>query len=62
MPSSVRYIGHNVFVDCIRLKQIDFGGTVEEWENIDIGINEEISVVCKDGVYMPGNKAKGREE
>lgn len=54
IPSSVTYIGAYAFVNMISLKNIYFGGTINEWEAIEKGnywtvYVSDCIVHCKDG-------------
>ena len=58
MSNGVKYIGEMVFMACPELKEIDFNGTVSEWEDIEKeaywkeGTNSEIfKVICTDGEF-----------
>ena len=37
LPSSIKYIYSNAFASCTALSEIHFGGTVEDWCNIEYG-------------------------
>mgnify|MGYP003291634405 CR=1 FL=1 len=55
IPTSVTYIGNDVFVECGNLKTVYYGGTYEELEeiqNIDsIFYGVAVDLVCSDGTY-----------
>ncbi len=39
LPESLERIGNTVFMGCNNIEDIYFGGTKEQWENVDIGMN-----------------------
>lgn len=54
IPASVTEIKYTAFKDCPALETINFGGTVEQWWNIDKGVNWDeytdfYTVICTNG-------------
>ena len=39
IPSSVTSIGDYAFYDCNKLKEVNYQGTVEQWNKIEIGVD-----------------------
>ena len=56
LPSSIEKIDKSCFAYCVRLKNIYFLGTVEQWNNIEKidgwneGTKSPITVTCSDGI------------
>ena len=53
LPASLEHISNWVFQDCELLTEIDFRGTLEEWEAVDVSPvwkNKEVHINCTDGV------------
>ena len=50
--SQLSYIGTDVFSDCDKLEQINFTGTIKEWESLDLPIPFSCQVVCTDGTIQ----------
>lgn len=55
IPSTVTVIAPYAFSDCIALKTVEFGGSSEEWKDVDVGgdnavlANATVSYVKEDG-------------
>lgn len=39
LPDTINYIEGSVFMNCNRLKSIEYNGTMEQWENIEKGLS-----------------------
>lgn len=50
LPSSLKSVGWNAFKNCVQLSAITYGGTKEEWVNVNKNGWEYPAVKCKNGV------------
>lgn len=55
LPASLQSIGVNVFVGCSALEELRFGGTVQQFDDVEKGENWDggiaFRVVCSDGTW-----------
>ena len=53
IPRSVKMVSNNAFYECNNLETVNYGGTMEEWNQISIGSNnttlKNAKIICTDG-------------
>ena len=57
IPDSIHFIEGSAFANCGSLKEIGYGGTIQQWEEIDKAINWRANtptpnVICTDGITV----------